>query len=351
MTLRPWIGALLLGCAGAAWAQTTARQPADDQTATLAQDDHGAYLSIGFGDGRMHGQNDTGTRWMQHRTFEVRAGRREPELLGGGRIDFIHYNEGHPDNNHRDGFAVQWLAVRPLGRNVSGEFGAGPYLSMNTTIADGRQQDDSHLGLLLSATLRFPLDSGWANLPDGTHLRVGVNQVMMHDAHNSTAVLVGIGRQFGETRAEPDTEPATGPWWVGGSIGRSITNLSNTDSANAGVLEARKYLDERMDHWAVSGKAIYEGNDGTRVDRRGLAGQLWYVQQVTPRLSMSAGLGPYVAWNKYDADRTRANVLISFQAERALSRRTRAFVNFNRVKTFRQTNDRDLFQLGILKRF
>jgi hypothetical protein len=43
--------------------------------------------------------------------------------------------------------------------------------------------------------------------------------------------------------------------------------------------------------------------------------------------------------------------LISFQAERALSHDTRVFINFNRVKTFRETDDRDLFQLGILKRF
>jgi hypothetical protein len=43
--------------------------------------------------------------------------------------------------------------------------------------------------------------------------------------------------------------------------------------------------------------------------------------------------------------------LISLQAERALSRETRMFINFNRVKTFRETNDRDLFQIGILKAF
>ena len=29
----------------------------------------------------------------------------------------------------------------------------------------------------------------------------------------------------------------------------------------------------------------------------------------------------------------------------------RAIVNFNRIKTFRKTNDRDLFQIGLLRRF
>jgi hypothetical protein len=67
---------------------------------------------------------------------------------------------------------------------------------------------------------------------------------------------------------------------------------------------------------------------------------------------MSAGIGPYVARNRRDnVDPTGGNLLISFQAERALTPRTRIFFNFNRVKTFRDTDDRDLFQLGVSKRF
>jgi hypothetical protein len=72
---------------------------------------------------------------------------------------------------------------------------------------------------------------------------------------------------------------------------------------------------------------------------------------VTPRFSMSAGLGPYFAVNRRDDNRTATNLLISFQAERALSGRTRAIINLNRIKTFRKTNDRDLFQVGLLRRF
>jgi hypothetical protein len=47
----------------------------------------------------------------------------------------------------------------------------------------------------------------------------------------------------------------------------------------------------------------------------------------------------------------RGNLLISLQAERALSRETRAFIGINRIMTFRETNDRDLFQIGLLRRF
>jgi hypothetical protein len=333
-TRRWWWWALVLGCMASFQAH--------------GQDAHGAYLSAGFGNGVMHGDNMGDGRWMRWRALEIRAGRSEQGVFGGGRIDFVHYNEGHPDNNHRDGFALQWLAVRPLGPNIIGELGAGPYLSMNTTEQHGRQVDDKHLGVLVSASLRLPLSF----LPFGTHLRVGLNYAYMPDAHRSTAVIFGLGRQFAPAGPDPDTEPAAGPWWLGGSIGNSITNMSGRSGAVAGILEARRYLGERFEHWAVSGKFVFEGDDKVRVDRRGVAAQLWYVQQITPRFVMGAGLGPYLTHNRRDdVDPDAGNLLISLQAERALSRQTRAFVNFNRVKTFRETDDRDLFQIGVVKRF
>jgi hypothetical protein len=348
LNLSTCLTALLLACAGIARAQTA---PTD---VTEAPDDHGAYLSLVFGNGRIHGGNAEGNRWMRGRTFEVRAGRQQRTLFGAPlpdslseRIDFVHYNEGHPDNNHRDGFALQWLMVRQLGARSAIELGVGPYLSMNTTVIDGRQVDDANVGALFSLGLRMPL----GDLPAGTHLRIGYNHVQMRNVHRSDALMIGIGRQFGRAEPDPASDPANGDTWFGASAGNSITNMAGTNGARAAVLEARRYLGPRLEHWAVSTKFLFEGDDGARVDRRGLAGQLWYVQTVTPRFAMSAGLGPYVARNRRDDNVTHANLLISFQAEQALSRHLRAFVNFNRVKTFRDTDDRDLFQLGVLTRF
>jgi hypothetical protein len=341
-TLPIRLASLLLACAGAVHAQTAPVGTSGDA------DSHGAYLSLVFGNGRIHGGNAEGKRWMRGRTFEVRAGREQRTLPSlAERIDFVHYNEGHPDNNHRDGFAVQWLAVGRLGAGSSIELGIGPYLSMNTTVIDGRQIDDAHLGALLSLGLRLPL----GELPAGTHLRIGYNHVQMRTVHRSDALMIGIGRQFGGAEPDPSTDPAGGDAWFGASAGNSITNMAGTHGARAAVLETRRYLGERLEHWAVSAKFLFEGDDGARVDRRGLAGQLWYVQTVTPRFAMSAGLGPYVARNRRDDNVTHANLLITFQAEHALSRHTRAFFNFNRVKTFRDTDDRDLFQVGVLRRF
>ena len=325
MTAKTCMAAVLL--VHAALAQADATDP----------DDRGAYLSLAFGNGRIYGGNAAGYQWMRGRTFEVRAGREQDAM----RIDFVHYNEGHPDNNHRDGFALQWLAAHRFSHAWTGELGAGPYLSMNTTAINGRQIDDARLGVLLSAGLRLTVPG-----PPGTHLRLGYNHVAMRHVHRSDALVLGVGRQFGPAEPAPDVVP-DGHLWIGGTFGTSITNMSGTHGAHAGVIEARRYADR----WGIGTKFLFEGDDGARVDRRGAAAQLWYEQPVTPRFSMSAGLGPYFAANRRDGNRTATNLLISFQAERALSARTRAIVNFNRIKTFRKTNDRDLFQVGLLRRF
>jgi hypothetical protein len=310
--------------------------------------DRGAYLSLAFGNGRIEGGNASGDTWMRGRTFEVRAGRQQTTLFDRPlpsslalRTDFVHYNEGHPDNNHRDGFALQWVAVARLGRSLSAEFGAGPYLSMNTTTIDGRQIDDAHVGGLLSAALRLVLPG-----PDGTHLRLAYHHVGMRDVHRSDALVLGIGRQFDHAEPAPETDPGRA-LWLGAAVGTSITNMSGTHGAHAGVLEAKRYAGR----WGVGAKFLFEGDDGARVDRRGVAAQLWYEQPVTPQFSMSAGAGPYIARNRREDNRTTRNLAITFQAERALSAHTRAFINFNRIKTFGKTNDRDLFLVGALRRF
>lgn len=315
---------------------------------TMDPNDRGAYLSLAFGNGRIYGGNATGYRWMRGRTFEVRAGRQQDEVFGltlppdrAMRIDFVYYNEGHPDNNHRDGFALQWLAARRFSRAWTGELGFGPYLSMNTTAIAGRQIDDARLGVLLSAGLRLTVPG-----PPGTHLRLGYNHATMRHVHRSDALVLGLGRQFGPAEPAPDVVP-DGGLWLGATVGWALTNVPGSHEARAAVLEARQYAER----WGIGYKFLFEGDDGAHVDRRGVAGQLWYVQPVTPHLSMSAGLGPYFAANRRDDNRTATNLLISFQAEHALSARTRAAVNFNRIKTFRKTNDRDLFQFGLLRRF
>jgi hypothetical protein len=315
-------------------------------------DERGAYFSAQLGNGSIDGPGAIGYRKMRWRAFESRIGRDlnphlvgEDSITGSGtaRIDFVYYNEGHPDNNHRDGFAFQLTYARRLGSALTAELSAGPYTTMNTTRLDGVQIDQARRGMLYSAALRYGLD-WWA---PGAHLRIGYNHASMRDVFHSDALMIGIGRHFTDVPPFPETDFARSQLWLGGSFGRDSTNQSDTHGANGGTFEARQYAGK----WALSFKAIFEGDDGSRVDRRGVAAQFWFVQPLTKAWSAQAGIGPYFAENRREGNRTGTHGLISLQFERSLSDSTRAFFAFSRVKTFRESNDRDMFHLGLLKTF
>jgi hypothetical protein len=333
MKAQAWICALLLGWAGGVHAGEDAN-------------DHGSYLSAQLGGGRIDGGNASGNRWMRSRAGELRIGR-PLTRAEDSRIDVVYYNEGHPDNNHRDGYALQWSGVWRNGERLSGELGIGPYLTMNTTVIDGRQLDDYRWGLLLSAALRMRL----SDAPDGTYVRLGFNHAQMAGVHRSNALMLGVARQFGAVAQPGDTSH---PLWFGVSAGTAVTSMPGTNTGRMAILDAGRDINQGPAHWAWSARFLFEGDDGSRVDRRGLAGQLWYVQEVTPGFSMSAGIGPYFTRNRRELpvpERPHGNVLISLQAERALSDATHIFFDFGRVKTFLRMDDRDLFLVGIRKRF
>lgn len=326
---------MLLGCTASVHAGEAAQE-------------RDTYLSAQLGGGRIAGGNASGNRWMRSRAGELRIGRAFGEATDS-RIDVVYYNEGHPDNNHRDGYALQWTRSWREGELLSGEVGIGPYFTMNTTLIDGRQLDDGRWGVLLSAALRVRLSSA----PAGTHLCIGFNHAQMPGVHRSDALMVGIARQFGAVTQGPIADASHGLWY-GISAGTAVTSMPGTNTGSSAILDAGRDINHGAAHWAWSARFLFEGDDGKRVDRRGVAGQLWYVQEVTPGFSMSAGIGPYLTRNRREQpvpDRTRRNVLISLQAERALSDRTRIFFDFGRVKTFLRMDDRDLFLVGIRKRF
>jgi hypothetical protein len=276
----------------------------------IETEDRGAYLSAVFGNGRIHGGNAEGNRWMRGRTFEVRAGRQQRTLFGAPlpdslseRIDFVHYNEGHPDNNHRDGFALQWLMVRQLGARSAVELGVGPYLSMNTTVIDGRQVDDANVGALFSLGLRMPL----GDLPAGTHLRIGYNHVQMRNVHRSDALMIGIGRQFG--RAEPDPDRSGQRRHLVRRFGRQLDHEHGRHQRRARRRAGSAPLPGpaaralgRVHQVPVRGRRRRAGRPPRR--RRPAVVRA----AVTPRFAMSAGLGPYVARNRRDDNITHANL-------------------------------------------
>ncbi len=289
-----------------------------------------AYISGMVGNGRIAGAGAATDKTMNWRAMEWRFGR-EFAPIGASdrtRLDVIYYNEGHPTNNHRDGFAGQLvLGTRQF------EAGIGPYISMNTTERGGTQENDANLGLLLSLAWRIDLGS----VGKGLEMRLGFNHVSMRKAHASNALLFGVGRQFSATPAP------TRDLWVGLGIGNAITNHSGAGSSYGYSGEVKLVNGVT----ALSLSALKEGDDGVRVDRRGVAAQAWYVQPLTQSWTLSAGLGPYYASNYRDNESGHVHALFSLQAEYALGKATRTFVSVSRVKTFGERNDRDLFRVGL----
>jgi hypothetical protein len=314
----------------------------------------GAYASAMLGDGKAYGGNTSGDRNMQRRAVELRFGPEfdlstfgmsSPWFRGARvRLDFVHYNEGHPENNHRDGFGAQLVYSQPFQGRLTGEFGIGPYLSMNTTTIGGDEINDSNLGILSSLALRIGLDE----YSPGLHMRVGLNHVSMRDVHSSNALLVGIGKTFDQPPSRAAVSTGSHPVWISASAGNSITNHGGTASATGFSLEARQHYGEP---WAASIAAIVEGDDDVCVDRKGVAVQGWFVQPLSENGTVSAGLGPYVARNARATQGTRVHGLITLQADRSLTKTVNVFASFSRVKTFHEKNDRDLFRIGLSKQF
>jgi hypothetical protein len=320
---------------------------------TSPSDNRGAYLSAQRGNGRIYGGNtsESDYRLMRWRTGELRVGRDlNPALVGEesvdnanatARIDFVYYNEGHPDNNHRDGFALQATYARRLGSALTAELSIGPYSSMNTTTVDGVQINDASRGILYTAALRYSLDR-WAR---GAHLRLGFNHVWMRE-FKSNAVMLGIGRHFTDAPPFRDSDIVR-PLWIAASYGTSQTTQAGRQAARSGTLEVKHYGGK----WALSLKAVQEGDDQVVVDRRGVAAQFWFVQPITEAWQISAGAGPYVAKNRRDNDSTGVHGLITVQFERNMGEKTKAFFAFSRVKSYQQANDRDVFHLGVTRAF
>ena len=355
---------LWLHCSFAAWAQTRPNEsgatdlPLDQTIQTIstpepAANNSGAYVSGMLGNGEAYGGNTSGDRSMEWKGLEFRFGKDlDPAVFGAAslfsargkiRVDFVYYNEGHPDNNHRDGFSTQLVYSNDLRNGLSAEVGVGPYLSMNTTEIGGVQINDANLGALFSLALRIALDQ----YSQGLHLRVALNHVAIRDVHSSNALQVGIGKSFGQVPAYAGTGSSRNPVWIGVAAGSSVTNQAGTDGAPGFSLEARQYRGS----WAASVAAIVEGDDGSRVDRRGIAAQGWFVQPLTGKWAVSAGVGPYVAKNERESGHPRLLGLFTLQGDRSISKTMKVFASFSRVITFRERNDRDLFRIGVMKQF
>ena len=344
---------LTLSCVASAQDSTASQTSMTDASALASG--HRAYASGTYGNGKINGGNATGDDQMGW-AFEVRFGT-ELDLPGSNagklfsadekfRVDVVHYNEGHPENHHRDGFALQAVYSKPLSQKFTAELGVGPYYSMDTSTRELKEYNKARLGVLASAAVLFDIDE----FARGMHVRVALNHVEMPGAHASNALLVGVGKHFGYPagRTEPASTWSGEPLWLGAAGVHGQTNHGGTETSSGFSLEAKKHYGR----WATSVSAIMEGDDEVRVDRKGVALQGWFVQPLTQNWTASAGFGPYIAANpRSNSDDYRLMALFSLQLDRAIGKDWTAFANFSRVNTFRQKNDRDLLRIGFMRSF
>ena len=307
---------------------------ADDeekQTSLLSRFNH--QVSAAFGNGSVSEGDD-----MEWRTFELRIG---SSPASNRRLDFVHYNEGHPFNNHRDGFAIEPMYDVSINKKIKFELGIGPYLSFNTTSRNQTQYDDKNLGILASVAVLYYL-----NVLENRnlHLRLDYNHVSMRDTHSSDAILVGIGMNFGESEEMSDNSVQIA------IMGANFkTNRNKTEAAVGGQLEIKQYVEE---NFALSVDLIEEGDDEL-VERSGVAAQAWWVWHAGERWLLSTGAGPYFVRDQLEAHKNKVDSLISLDVQKQLGNPesgTGLLLRFSRIVTDDST-DRDIFAIGIAKKF
>ena len=292
-----------------------------------------SYISMTMGNG--FGSEGGSMQW---RAFTVRLGKSIDENT---RIDFIHINEGHPTNNHRDGFALAGTYDIPVSSKLKIELSAGPYFSMNTTTKNDKEEDEKRIGLLGTIAALYSLD----NISPGLHLRAEYNHVFMPGGITTDSFMVGVGKVFD---ASKDTEKSVSDNMEVSVIGDHFkTNHGGTNAAEGYQLEVKQGF---TDHTAISFSYMHEGKDQL-VDREGAATQLWYVQPLPHNMSVSVGAGPYFAKNKLADQDGNLNALISVEVKKDIGKHTSIFIRANRISDFSGSNDRDLIGLGVAAKF
>jgi hypothetical protein len=272
---------------------------------------------------------------MHWRAYEVGFG----DVLNDYLSIYVAYlNEGHPSDHHRDGFAALGSFRWPVGGRVAFELSAGPYFSMDTTHVDNEPLNEKRWGVRASAAVRYYI------VPNGFFLKLQYNHVQMIDGFNSDALLFGIGSDF---RGNPSPAFSDGKTQVSVWAGTSQTNHPQVPMEKGYMVEVKRPLGNA---WAYSGSFVYEGNNGV-AGRRGAAAQFWYVAPVLSKWTFSAGVGPYVSYDRDEvSNKTRLNALLSAQVTYQVTNDWAASLRFNRVATT-NNKDQDMFMVGIARNF
>lgn len=270
---------------------------------------------------------------------------------------FTWLNEGHPPGHHRDGQAVQlWWHTAPRGSGPVYSVGLGPYHYFDTVRANNAAGygNDHGWGIVASAEAAWHLNGNWLAL-------LRINRVNVHDSIKSTALVAGVGYRFGATagsgdtawiatRERPDASRRDDRLELQGMLGATIVNSFDSDGELAKGIAVRMRAGKHL-----AGSLSYLNEGSVQHGRRaGLAPQIWLEDDLTERISVGAGVGPYFATRRPDdidgRSVSKVSVLVSATAAYAISPRWVGRLTWNRVET-RYDRDSDVITLGLGYRF
>lgn len=279
------------------------------------------------------------TTWTASSGFIYR-----PEA-GRWGLGFAYVNDGHPTNNHRDGFTAQIWYAQPLPAGLELQVGAGPYASMNNTTVDGIRYNQFRTGVLGSAALKWhpPGAGGW-------YLRAQVNGAAVPRSFDHMALLFGAGYDFDAVPNDDRPHPlrADVGLWAGTS---RTTQLGEQKSGGAFQIEAQVLTHDDGTGWTPSAWSIafLSEGDTNLVNRKGVPLQAWW-RTAPSRFTFSFGLGPYFAYDGYRDQRLNlmgiGSVRISMRVAETRRNRFEAGFMYTRVASF-YNRDEDIFMLGV----
>lgn len=251
-------------------------------------------------------------------------------------------NEGYFPNHYRDGVSLEAMAhAQPFNPNWSFAIAAGPYAYFDTIFQKGTTNYSNQHGLGMKIDLTTTYDYS------PVVLMLGISQVLTIDSYNTTALIFGLGFELDPANPTCPSEEKNNE--ITFASGKSLVNAGSgqTQHAVPFVIDYRYHFAHPID-WTVS--ALHEGATSL-TNRQGLASEIWArANFFSDRLSLSMGLGPYVAKEKIPANdqRTVLNGLLSASANYVFYKPwgLLARITWHRVLTG-YNRDSDIFLLGL----
>ncbi len=290
------------------------------------------YVHVGYLENtRTH---DTAYRWGAAYMREVGK-----HLL----VSLTYVNEGHLPQHHRDGYAPQvWLRQYLVDRHLSFELGIGPYFYFDTDGTQAVDRDRHGWGGIASVAATWHTGTPFL-------FQIRGNWIEAVNSFNTVSVTGAIGYRLGATgsagrpAAGEDAE-SPGNHELSILVGEAKLNKSGTDITTAEALEYRYKLARHVE-WSFGIM-----NEGPRKphERRGVESQLWLVERFYgDRLSLGAGIGPYLAYDRYRGNgSTTLNGIIGLTGNIRFSRHFGLRFTWDRVLTA-YDHDADVFIGGL----